>query len=250
MIWIVEDVFAGDTLPEAAARAGHTVVPFGDDDAERPLHPRPGIVLFRGSLELADRIARTSPWTPGAFCDTAALACSCWYPRALPWLAQRDVTFTTVRALCDAPPDADRFVRPDSPLKPFSGRVVRAGSFTPASLDHGFYYDDLDLPVVTSAVRALGEEARFVVVDRVVVAGSRYVADGRQSSPEPTGSAFWSTASRIAAALAAPESVYVLDLVETPTGIELLELNPFSGADLYGCDRDVVVTAIADHCAR
>ena len=34
------------------------------------------------------------------------------------------------------------FVRPDSPLKPFSGRVLDRDSISLAALDHGFYFDD------------------------------------------------------------------------------------------------------------
>jgi hypothetical protein len=40
--------------------------------------------------------------------------------------------------------------------------------------------------------------------------------------------------------------VFVLDLVETSAGVRLLELNPFSGADLYDCDRDRLVAAIVN----
>ncbi len=34
------------------------------------------------------------------------------------------------------------FVRPDSPLEPFSGRVLERGRISLQALDHGFYYDD------------------------------------------------------------------------------------------------------------
>ena len=43
----------------------------------------------------------------------------------------------------------------------------------------------------------------------------------------------------------APEPVFVLDLAETPNGLRVVELNPFSGADLYACDPDAVVRAVA-----
>lgn len=137
------------------------------------------------------------------------------------------------------------FVRPDSPLKPFSGRVLDRVGITAAALDHGFYYDDDRLPVVVTPVVEVGEEWRFVVAEGRVVAGSGYVADGRAS----TGSlaedhAAWVFAEDVVARLPAPERVFVVDVCETPAGLRLLELNPFSGADLYDCDRDAVVAGV------
>jgi len=38
--------------------------------------------------------------------------------------------------------------------------------------------------------------------------------------------------------------VFVLDVCRTPDGLKLLELNPFSGADLYSCDRHAVMAAV------
>ena len=43
---------------------------------------------------------------------------------------------------------------------------------------------------------------------------------------------------------AAPEPVFVLDLCEHAGELRLLELNPFSGADLYDCDRARIVAAV------
>ncbi|MBL4850047.1 MAG: hypothetical protein JKY65_31345 [Planctomycetes bacterium] len=56
--------------------------------------------------------------------------------------------------------------------------------------------------------------------------------------------AAWEKAEAIAAGLPAPEAAFVLDLCEHEGAISLIELNPFSGADLYDCDRDRIVSAI------
>ena len=37
----------------------------------------------------------------------------------------------------------------------------------------------------------------------------------------------------------------MLDVCEAEGGLALLELNPFSGADLYACDPGAVVDAVA-----
>lgn len=41
-----------------------------------------------------------------------------------------------------------------------------------------------------------------------------------------------------------PAPLYCVDVAEVDRGHRVLELNPFSGADLYGCDRDAVITAV------
>lgn len=252
MRWCLERaVFAsGFDLTDAARRAGHEVTAWHDDWWDAATWPRFSgeTVVFCGSLANADRVQRELPWRPGSFCDTAAFHGSAWYPRAARWLLNRDWTLTTAEQLVAAPPAGDRwFVRPDSPLKPFSGRVVTRDGLSLAALDHGFYYDDPALPVIVSPVREVDREWRLVVVEGRVVAGSGYEADSRRRAaptpPEATARAF---AGRVAAELEPPEAIYVLDVALADGVLHVVELNPFSGADLYACDPVAVVAAVAE----
>jgi hypothetical protein len=47
-----------------------------------------------------------------------------------------------------------------------------------------------------------------------------------------------------------PELVYVMDICEADGQLRLLQLNPFSGADLYACRSDDVVAAVSARLAR
>ena len=98
--------------------------------------------------------------------------------------------------------------------------------------------------MVVAPTRTVGLEWRFVAVDRPVVAGSGYLADGRKAVSQTPDSAAWRFAAEVASEMEPPEAVYVLDVCETPEGLHLLELNPFSGADLYACDLHVVVVEV------
>ncbi|MCB9693970.1 MAG: ATP-grasp domain-containing protein [Alphaproteobacteria bacterium] len=248
MLWLLEDVFAHDTLADAARRAGHVVRAWDDAWWTEGLPSLLGPLLFRGSLENADRLARRAVYSPGAYCHTAAFACSAWYGAVPDVLIQRNARFTTAQSLVHHPPVdlGERvFVRPDSPLKPFAGRVVEVRGLTLAALDHGFYYDDEELPVVVAPVRSLGREWRYVVVGGRVVAGSAYDPSTRAALPDTPGGEPWQLAASIASRLPDPDPAYVLDLAEADGELGLLELNPFSGADLYACDRDVVVREVA-----
>lgn len=111
-------------------------------------------------------------------------------------------------------------------------------------MDHGFYYDDEDLPIVVTPVVEVGREWRFVVAGGRVVARCEYAAVGRVAGvPVGPGESAWAYAQGLVPRLS-PESVFVLDVFETPAGLRLLEINPFSGADLYACDRAAIVAAV------
>jgi len=136
-------------------------------------------------------------------------------------------------------------IRPDSPLKPFSGRVLEREQITLSALDHGFYYDNERLPVVVTTAIEVRAEWRFVVVASKVVAGSEYETDGRSSGAQiPPDHRSWRYAGDLVAGMQQPDPVFVLDVCETRGGLRVMELNPFSGADLYNCDRRAVVAAV------
>ena len=99
--------------------------------------------------------------------------------------------------------------------------------------------------MVVTPVRNVGQEWRYVVVGRNVVAGSAYEADGRVALPDDSSGQPWAFASMVAASLNPPEGVYVMDVCEADGKIWLLELNPFSGADLYACNSDEVVATVS-----
>ena len=257
--WVLEaEVFPGThaAMRGAVEAIGSRVVVW--DDAwwrNGGLPGLDGVVLFHGSLGNADRVARELPWRPGAHCKTEEFRCSAWYPRAERWLLHEAWRATTVGALVASPAkelaflrDASQvFVRPDSPLKPFSGRVVARERLGLSALDHGYYYDDTSLPIIVAPVRAVGREWRYVVVDRHVVAGSAYQADRRTHQADSPASGAWEFAAAVARSMEPPEPVYVLDVCEADGELRLLELNPFGGADLYGCDRSAVVAAVSRH---
>ncbi len=253
MRWILEHgVFgSGCDLGPAALAAGHRVSRWDDalwDDGP-PSYPAP--VVFHGSLGNADRIRRTLTWAPGAYCDTTAFACTAWYPRARRWLLNADWTCMPANGLVATPPDLNPlFVRPDSPLKPFSGRVLQRAQLSLTALDHGYYYEDPSLPVIVAPVRPITAEWRYVVVGQQVVAGSAYQADGRAALPDEPGGAPWRYAQQIALEMEPPEDVYVLDVCISAGELRLLELNPFSGADLYACDPRRVVAAVTAWLSR
>jgi hypothetical protein len=255
--WVLErEVFAdGDErLGQAALDRGHEVISWNDRWADEGGCPSldDEYVMFHGSLSNADRIATRTSWRPGAFCDTPAFACSAWCERAAAWLVQARWVACTVAELVNDPErhlesfgsPKSFFVRPDSPLKPFSGRVIELADLSLEALDYGFYYEDENLPIIVTPVVDVGQEWRFVVCDRELLAASSYEASNRSETDSGCPGDVREFAARIAANFTCPDPMYVLDVCRTGRGLKLLEINPFSGADLYACDRAAIVASI------
>ena len=256
--WVLEsDVFPEThaLIRDAIRNRGHRLVDWSDawwSDGIPSGIPE-SAVLFHGSLGNAARIAKELNWLPGAFCPAHSFHCSAWYEAARQWLVHPSWIICPAKELVsNAAVIANHlnatnklFVRPDSPFKPFSGRVVEIASLTLATLDHGFYYDDETLPVVAAPVQVIGSEWRFVIAQRSVIAGSAYDPKTRRPIPAVLDSEAAQFASTVAACLRSPADVYVLDVCECHGQMRLLELNPFGGADLYACDAYAIIDNVS-----
>ena len=263
IVWILEsEVFPNShtRLRAAINDAGHRIIESRDDwwldgppdfDEQTP-------IVFHGSLGNAAAIERKTNWSPGSFCPVNDFCCTAWYPRASQWLLHRTWRCLPANELVANAADVlacvgctDRvFVRPDSPLKPFSGRVLDADAISLNALDHGFYYEDETLPVIVAPVADVGREWRFVVVDGQVIAGSGYDADSRRAAASGEDTRARDLAQEIASSMEPPSPAYVLDVCMIGDGYRLLELNPFGGADLYDCDAHAIVDAVSNYAIR
>ena len=256
--WVLEpDIFPETHVPirNAIRDRGHRLVDWSDawwSDGVPSRVPNSSVV-FHGSLGNASRIANELHWNPGSFCPVEGFRCSSWYESARQWLVHRDWRIcaanelvANARKIADIIGATDRlFVRPDSPLKPFSGRVVDVDSLTLAKLDHGFYYDDDTIPVVVAPIQAIGNEWRFVIANRTVITGSAYDPKTRKPVTAQLDSSAANFASMVAASIPEPATVYILDVCECNDQFRLLELNPFGGADLYACDATAIIDSVS-----
>ena len=256
--WIIESNIYDDNdarLVEAAKAQGHEIIRWDDQWILRNKFPTPlnSFIVFHGSLGNASQITSQTNWKPGAFCTTENLHCSAWYPDCKDWLIHKKWSSTTVSEFVENPglifekieAEGSVFVRPDSPLKPFSGRVIQKGSVSLKALDYGYYYQDKNLPIIVAPLSVIGKEWRFVVIKKQVIADSAYTAESREESGYISSGKEWDYAQVIANNITSPDDVYVLDLCESEGAYKLLEINSFSGADLYACDRTSIVESMA-----
>jgi hypothetical protein len=259
MIWVLEkEVFSDghQALAEAAIAAGDEVVWWKDSYLNDGIE-LDGDVVFHSSLNIASQVNDLFGWSPGAFCDVKNLSCYNWSKQISPYLLNRDWVLTNVSGFVEDKEfvsekflDGARkvFVRPNSPLKPFAGRVLDIDDVSLATLDHGFYYDDPQLKiVVSSAKEGIEEEMRFVMCGRSVVDASYYDAQARTGMGTISGGDH-DFVTNVADALRQVgfRGFYVMDVCMIDCEYKVVELNPFSGADLYHCDRERIVKAM--HC--
>jgi hypothetical protein len=246
MHWLIETVVFPETASRVTAAldaAGEPWTRWHEDLRRLP----EGDVIFWGSLGAAyERRVR------GAVGDIERFRCSSYFRELGPLLANRDAIFTTVRELVDDPASvlaplgspARVFVRPDSALKPFAGRAVATAELSLAALDHGFYYYDERLPIVIAPARTVGREWRFVIGDGAVVAGCEYGAE-RAGRGGDVPAAARMVADAVAAHAWQAARLYVADVAEIGGALAVVELNPFSGADLYDCDAAAIVKFVS-----
>ncbi len=265
--WLIDaDMFDGyrDQLIAAIHDQGHTVKlinapspPFRWDDvgcSYRETFPEDGCVISHGDIELVTRIHHERRWTPGAFCTIENFACTsytCWYGE---YLLNRDYIMLPFGELdrCkdflfDSVGRDDRvFVRPDSPLKLFTGQIATRDTFS-ADLDFmGFYEFPVNSLVVVSSPKTIKNEWRFVVANGKVVAGCQYkTADDLDYQPDYDSNAF-DLAKSIASIAYEPDPVWIMDICKSlDNSYHLLEIGGFSFADLYACNMADVVAAVS-----
>jgi hypothetical protein len=138
------------------------------------------------------------------------------------------------------------FVRPDSPLKLFTGQIVSADTFEADLEFMAFYEFPIESLVVVSAPQSLDAEWRFVVVERNVITGSQYKLGGKNDVQASYDQAAMDLASRIASSEYQPDPAWVMDICRTSDGsYHLLEIGGFSFSDLYAGDKNAIVAEVS-----
>jgi hypothetical protein len=265
--WLIDaDMFDRyrDLLVAAIHDQGHVAKlihapspPFRWDDvgcSYRETFPADACVICHGDIELVTRIHHERRWTPGAFSTVENFTWSnyaCHYGRFLlnrDYIMMpfgeldrcKDFLFDTVGR------DHRIFIRPDSPLKLFTGQIAARGTFS-ADLDFmSFYEFPANSMVVVSSPKTILKEWRFVVGKAKVVAGCQYKNGNTfDYHPDYDCDAF-DLAKSIATIDYEPDPVWVMDICQTSdNSYHLLEIGGFSFSDLYACNMADVVAAVS-----
>lgn len=252
-----------DDLVQAIDACGHRFVslnrpsaPYSWEDAGnayRRAFPKGACVVTHSDIDLALRVRRDAYWSPGVFANLPNYFCSHYYAHLGGFLLNSDYAMLPFRELRRQKTflldtfgrGGQIFVRPDSPLKTFTGQIASSSTYDKDLDFMAFYGFPEESLVVVSSRKVIEFESRFVVVDGVVVAGSKNkVGDEIRLSDSDQES--WRLAETIAKVGFQPDRVWVMDICRTTEGrYHLLEIGAFSFANLYGCDKRAVVDAVS-----
>jgi hypothetical protein len=266
--WLFDaDMFDGyrDELVATIRRLGHDVrlirapqPPYRWDDigcSYRETFAEDACVVAHGDIDLVTRIARDRRWTPGAFATVENYFCSSYYCHLGDFLLNRDYVMLPYGELrrqreflwSTIGSDGKVFVRPDSPLKLFTGQVVARDTFERDMEFMGFYDFPTSSLVLASAPRHISKEWRFVVADKKVVAGCQYKTNDKMELKPGYSPEAYALVAEIAAQDYEPDPVWIIDICQSDGGAHhLLEIGGFSFADLYLCDKAAIVESLSN----
>jgi hypothetical protein len=200
------------------------------------------------------RIYRERLWVPGAFCTVENFSWSNYACHYGEYLFNHDYAMLPFGELSRCRDrlfdllgiDGRVFIRPDSPLKLFTGQIASRQTFSADLEFMGFYDFPANSLVVVSSPKEIVVEWRFVIVNGEVVAGSQYKERGRPETRPDCDVRALELAQRIAALDYQPDPVWIIDICQDSNGTYgLLEIGGFSFAGLYACDRSKVVAAVS-----
>ena len=221
-----------ESLAISAEYRGHKVIWWNDEWLKNGEFPnlKEEFVIFHGSLNVASILKKIDNFKYSSYYDQLGMI-----------MANDDYIMSTVKKFVNNTElytrESEVFVRPNSPLKEFSGRVVKTQSLSFADFDYGFYYDDVDLPIIISSVKKIQHEVRFLICCGDVV-GNSLPNDYNQIEMIRC-----KDIAKIAARLFM-EDIYFVDVGIVNGDPRVIEVNQFSGGQIYNIPPILIISAI------
>ncbi len=212
-----------------------------------------------GSIDFVRQVQRRSKFIPGAWCNFYNMKCSTYHAHLGEHLLNQQYMMMPVGDLLRRWEELIRvfypmasiignkslFIRPDSGAKPFTGYVVKPHERNKIqTLIQAVGPETL---VVVSPKKEISAEWRFVICDKKVVTGCRYLPDESSDTPPPSSL-------RLAEAIASkewqPDICYTVDIVTSNGKMYLLEINSFSCSGFHDCDIASIVKCASEAAVR
>lgn len=261
--WLLEqDVFHEDLDPiiEAIKAAGMEYkvvkyIPLGAKNNFHDYFPGDACVIPYGSINFTAAVNREANWIPGVWGNRKHLQCSYYYPKLGKFLLNDPYIMLPYGELkrCkhhlfnifDKFASGGVFVRPDSPLKSFTGQVI-SWSRLEEDVDRlGFYDVEPEHMVIVSSMKDIAVEWRMIVIDGKVVAGSQYKTETLTQIREGYPDEVLTYAQEIANAYRLDDA-YVIDVAQVGNDLKLIEVNSFSSSGWYLADKPAIVKAASE----
>lgn len=258
-----------DELAAAVVRNGYAVKsinrpnpPYNWDDtglAYRKAFSKGACVVTHADIDLVSRVLANGDWTPGAFATVGNFYCSHYFSHYGRFLLNHDYVMLPFAELKRREDFLFKtlgrkgriFIRPDSPLKLFTGLIASKNTFDRDLEFMSFYEFPVESLVVVSSPKEITAEWRFVIANQSIVAGSQYKERDKLIASANYDEFAHALAQEILATGFVPDPVWVMDICRTTDGrYHLLEIGGFSFANLYGCNKEAVVISVSEVAAE
>lgn len=214
-----------------------------------------GPTLIFGGLNFV--IAYGKLYQPGFFGDFKRFHCSVYYPYFGKYLLNDRYFFIPGNELSRRFTELQNlfggslFVRPDSCFKPFTGTVLNNQQEADV-LCKSINPEGLIVVAAEKTAKEIGDEYRFFVYEDRIIAGSRYIQDGKINELEYSkcelGQKAFNYALRIAEenfVYAVPAEAYVLDIsCNFKNEPRLIEINHFNTSGWYDINKIEMINCI------
>jgi hypothetical protein len=243
--WVIEHgIFDNEVqLIEEVRKQGHNVIEidykhdyYVDDIARNQRYTKllSQPVIFRGSLNVSSEVEYTL-WIPGTYCNRDNFNCSTYYAYWGKYMLNTNYTMMSGSELIRRW-YADRlFVRPDIGFKEFNGGTYTRDEFIKLNLHP-------ELLVISSPVKKVDLEWRFVVTGNTIVAGSQYLPIETNVTSNAAIEYLQSILNELTWC---PDDIYTVDVCFANGSYHVLELNSLSCSNLYQCDLAAVVETVS-----
>lgn len=247
----------GSSLDDAVRRSGHDVHvvswEFGQPLPQVDVGPDQPVVLF-GGHPFVRAINTDGRFQPGALGVNDRTHASKYLSNLpLEWFLNSGAIFMTWAMFKQRGMNffaqwqvKTLFIRPDSGLKTFAGQTITMENWN----DTIMTLDQLssvmpETMILVARPKDLQGEFRFVIADGQVVTGSEYRWDGKLDIRIDYPQECFEMAQRVAQHEWQVDIAYTCDVALTDDGPKVIELNGFSCAGLYACNKDEIVKHVS-----
>lgn len=254
--WVVENFTHESSytdLVKAIKAAGNPLQEIGKEFKFADVEHNEGPTIFLGSIEMTKLVQGRMPNAyPVAYCHQPNYLCTRYFPHFGKYLFNDKYVMLPLKELARHKfffygvfgNEAMIFIRPDSGEKPFQARLVDLLEFDAFIEGNKDCENEL---VVVSCPKNVRGEWRFVVNRKkeiITCSTYRYQGQITKIPSAPEGATL--LVQELLQIGYYPDSVFVMDIVEDNDGkYWLLEINSFSSAGLYACDKTKIVKAVS-----
>ncbi len=257
--WLVENFVKEPSYTElvnSVIKSGRSVLEIKGDYSRSMLTPfksGKNCVVFNGSINMTEMVYRELYDTcyPISYCNHGSYFCTKYYPYLMDVIFNDNPIWTTVEQFIRKKffyygvlgKEAMLFVRPDSGNKEF-----QAGLFDLQDVDRLFKLYNKDQLILLASPKNIRGEWRFVVSKfGEIISYSTYQFQGQITKIPGAPQGAIDKCKQALSLGYFPDSVFVIDICEDNDGnYWVLELNSFSSAGLYACDKDKIVQRVSE----